>query len=76
MRLNECYRLGRTGGGVLANDAELSAAFERCERANAGEPITLFEIETAAAFDLFARHPADAVLLEVTRRKARCHQCN
>src|SRR6202021_2144726 len=32
---------------------------------NAGEPISLFEIETAAAFVLFARHPADAVLLEV-----------
>jgi dihydrofolate synthase/folylpolyglutamate synthase len=65
VRLNECYRLGRLGGGVLVDDAELFAAFERCERANAGEPITLFEIETAAAFDLFARHPADAVLLEV-----------
>ena len=65
VRLNECYRLGRLGGGVLVDDAELHAAFERCERANAGEPITIFEIETAAAFDLFARHPADAVLLEV-----------
>ena len=65
VRLNECYRLGRAGGGVLVDDAELHAAFERCERANAGEPITLFEMETAAAFDLFARHPADAVLLEV-----------
>jgi dihydrofolate synthase/folylpolyglutamate synthase len=43
----------------------LVATLERCERANAGEPITLFEIETAAAFDLFAQHPADAVLLEV-----------
>jgi dihydrofolate synthase/folylpolyglutamate synthase len=65
VRLNECYRLGRAGGGVLVDDAELHAAFERCERANAGKPITLFEMETAAAFDLFARHPADAVLLEV-----------
>jgi dihydrofolate synthase / folylpolyglutamate synthase len=65
VRLNECYRLGHAGGGVLVDDAELSAVFERCERANAGEPITLFEIEAAAAFDLFARHPADAVLLEV-----------
>jgi dihydrofolate synthase/folylpolyglutamate synthase len=65
VRLNECYRLGRAGGGVLVDDAELHAALERCEGANAGEPITLFEIETAAAFDLFARHPADAVLLEV-----------
>ena len=65
VRLNECYRLGRTGGGVLVDDEELVATLERCESANAGEPITLFEIETAAAFDLFARHPADAVLLEV-----------
>jgi dihydrofolate synthase/folylpolyglutamate synthase len=65
VRLNECYRLGRRGGGVLVDDEELVAALERCERANAGEPITLFEIETATAFDLFARHPADAVLLEV-----------
>jgi dihydrofolate synthase/folylpolyglutamate synthase len=65
VRLNECYRLGRTGGGILVDDEELVATLERCERANAGEPITLFEIETAAAFDLFAQHPADAVLLEV-----------
>ena len=38
---------------------------EHCERANAGAPITIFEIETAAAFCLFAQHPADVVLLEV-----------
>src|SRR4029077_1466068 len=43
----------------------LRDALQHCERANAGEPITLFEIETAAAFHLFARYPADAVLLEV-----------
>ena len=65
VRLNECYRLGQVGGGILVDDAELGAAFARCESANAGEPITLFEMETAVAFDLFARHPADAVLLEV-----------
>ena len=33
--------------------------------ANGGAPITVFEIETAAAFLLFARHPADVLLLEV-----------
>ncbi|WP_424603774.1 bifunctional folylpolyglutamate synthase/dihydrofolate synthase [Bradyrhizobium sp.] len=65
VRINECYRLGRTGGGVLVDDDELRRALEHCERANAGEPITIFEIETAAAFYLFARHPADVVLLEV-----------
>jgi dihydrofolate synthase/folylpolyglutamate synthase len=65
VRLNECYRLGRAGGGVLVGDEELRSSLERCERANGGEPITIFEMETAVAFDLFARHPADAVLLEV-----------
>ena len=38
---------------------------KHCERVNAGAPITIFEIETAAAFCLFAQHPADVVLLEV-----------
>ena len=65
VRINECYRLGGKGGGVLVDDNALRGAFEQCERANAGQPITLFEIETAAAFCLFAQHPADAVLLEV-----------
>jgi dihydrofolate synthase/folylpolyglutamate synthase len=65
VRVNECFRLGRDGGGMLVGDDELRAALEHCERANAGSPITLFEIETAAAFHLFAQHPADVVLLEV-----------
>jgi dihydrofolate synthase/folylpolyglutamate synthase len=65
VRINECYRLGRSGGGVLVDDNALRGALEHCERANAGQPITLFEIETAAAFCLFAQHPADVVLLEV-----------
>jgi dihydrofolate synthase/folylpolyglutamate synthase len=64
-RINECYRLGRAGGGVLVSDDELRTALMHCERANQGEPVTLFEIETAAAFCLFAQHPADVVLLEV-----------
>jgi len=64
-RLNESYRLGRIGGGVLVSDDELRAALLHCERVNDGDSITLFEIETAAAFHLFAQHPADVVLLEV-----------
>jgi len=51
-------------GGALVDDDELRAVLEGCERANAGDPITIFEIETAAAFCLFAQHPADVVLLE------------
>jgi dihydrofolate synthase/folylpolyglutamate synthase len=65
VRINECFRLGQAGGGVLVTDEQLRAALEHCERANAGAPITIFEIETAAAFCLFAQHPADLVLLEV-----------
>jgi dihydrofolate synthase/folylpolyglutamate synthase len=65
VRINECFRLGRHGGGVLVGDDELRSALEHCERANAGAPITIFEIETAAAFLLFAQHPADVLLLEV-----------
>lgn len=65
VRFNERFRLGKAGGGVLVTDAQLRDALDHCERLNAGEPITIFEIETAAAFYLFAEHPADVVLLEV-----------
>lgn len=65
VRFNERFRLGKIGGGVLATDEQLRAALDRCERTNAGAPITVFEMETAAAFCLFAEHPADVLLLEV-----------
>jgi dihydrofolate synthase/folylpolyglutamate synthase len=65
VRFNERFRIGAPGGGNLVSDDELAAALEECERANGNAPITVFEIETAAAFLLFSRHPADALLLEV-----------
>src|SRR5499426_1102767 len=65
VRFNERFRLGRAGEGVLVGEEELAAVFEECERANAGDPITVFEITTAAGLLLFARHPADVLLLEV-----------
>lgn len=65
VRFNERFRLGAPGGGRLVSDEELVAALAECERANAGHPITVFEITTAVGFTLFARHPADVVLLEV-----------
>lgn len=65
VRINECFRLGRIGGGVLVGDDELRAALEEVEHVNAGEAATLFELKTAAAFLLFAQNPADVVLLEV-----------
>ena len=65
VRLNERFRLGQAGGGVLVEDAELVDALTECESENGGAPITVFEMETAAAFVLFSRHPADVALLEV-----------
>ncbi len=61
VRFHERIRLA----GKLVSEAQLANAFERCERANAGEPITVFEITTAAAFLLFSETPADVLLLEV-----------
>ena len=61
VRLNECFRIA----GALVSDEELRAALEHCERVNRGEPITFFEAKTAAGFCLFAKHPADVLLLEV-----------
>ncbi|GAC1332859.1 MAG: folylpolyglutamate synthase/dihydrofolate synthase family protein [Beijerinckiaceae bacterium] len=65
VEFNERIRIGRHGGGRLVDDAALAVALERCEVANAGEPITFFEVTTAAAFLLFAENPADILLLEV-----------
>jgi len=65
VRLNERFRIGQKGGGKLVGDAELAAALAECEAKNGAAPITVFEIETAAAFLLFSRNPADMLLLEV-----------
>jgi len=65
VRLNERFRLGHKDGGKFVGDDELAAALAECEAKNGDAPITVFEIETAAAFLLFSRHPADALLLEV-----------
>ncbi|CAK0779423.1 dihydrofolate synthase / folylpolyglutamate synthase [Azospirillaceae bacterium] len=50
--------------GRLIDEAFLASLLEECEFANGGQPITFFEITTAAAFLAFARIPADIVLLE------------
>jgi dihydrofolate synthase / folylpolyglutamate synthase len=65
VRLNERFRVARTGGGTFVEDDELADVLSECEAKNGDEPITVFEIETAAAFVLFTRHPADILLLEV-----------
>ena len=60
VRFHERIRLA----GALIDEDALLELLEECERANSGEPITFFEITTAAAFLAFARMPADVVLLE------------
>src|SRR6266513_2346403 len=60
VRFHERIRLA----GELIDEDALLALLEECERANGGEPITFFEITTAAAFLAFARTPADIILLE------------
>jgi dihydrofolate synthase/folylpolyglutamate synthase len=65
VRFNERFRLGEPGGGRLVSDEELASTLEECERANAGNPTTVFEITTAVGLMLFARHPADVLLMEV-----------
>ena len=51
--------------GELIGEAELMAVLDRCMAANGADPITFFEITTAAAFLAFAEAPADWTLLEV-----------
>lgn len=50
--------------GREIDDLHLASLLQECERAKAGEPITFFEITTAAALLAFARTPADVTLLE------------
>lgn len=60
-RFHERIRLA----GDLIPEADLAAILEECEAVNDGQPITFFEITTAAAFVAFSRVPADYTLLEV-----------
>jgi len=60
VRFHERIRLA----GKLIGDAELAALLEEVEAINGADPITFFEVTTAAAMLAFARMPADVVLLE------------
>ncbi|SNB67942.1 dihydrofolate synthase / folylpolyglutamate synthase [Arboricoccus pini] len=60
VRFNERIMLN----GQPIDEARLSDCLDRCERANADQPITFFEITTAAAFLAMAADSADLVLLE------------
>jgi dihydrofolate synthase/folylpolyglutamate synthase len=51
--------------GELIEEQALSRTLDTCLAANGPDPITYFEITTAAAFVAFAQTPADYTLLEV-----------
>ena len=61
VRFNERIRVA----GQLVSDDALAAALEHIEQVNAGAPITVFEVITAAALHLFAQVPAELCILEV-----------
>ncbi|RMF15603.1 MAG: bifunctional folylpolyglutamate synthase/dihydrofolate synthase [Alphaproteobacteria bacterium] len=61
VRFHERIRLA----GRLIEDDMLAELIDEVAAANAGEPITFFEITTAIAFTAFARTPADLCLVEV-----------
>ena len=61
VRFNERFRLS----GEIVDDSRLYAALDECERVNAGQSISVFEITTAAAFLMFSQTSADYLLLEV-----------
>lgn len=65
VRFHERLRIGQKDGGQLIRDDQLADILQRCEKANQGRPVTLFEMITAAAFLLFSEQPADILLLEV-----------
>ena len=61
VRFHERIRLA----GEYVTDEALTATLEEVEAVNAGAPITVFEVTTAAAFVLFSRVSADLMVLEV-----------
>ena len=60
VRFHERIRLA----GKLIDDSGLADLLEEVEAVNGDEPVTFFEVTTAAAMLAFARHKADYTLLE------------
>lgn len=64
VNFHERIVLGDKNGGQPIDEEDLLSYLYQAEMANRGEPITLFEITTVAAFLAFADIPADLLLLE------------
>ena len=61
VKFNERIRIA----GRLIDEDDLITLLEECERENGPDPITFFEVTTAAALLAFSRTPADLCILEV-----------
>ena len=59
--ITERYRVA----GRLVSEADLAETFDAIDRADPAATVTVFEAMIAAAFLLFAQHPADLALIEV-----------
>lgn len=64
VHFHERISLAGTNGTHHISEPALTELLLRVEKANGDEPITFFEITTAAAFLAYAENPADFVLLE------------
>jgi dihydrofolate synthase/folylpolyglutamate synthase len=64
VRFHERISLAGPNGAEHISEKDLCSYLLRVEKANGNEPITFFEITTAAAFLAFSETPADYVLLE------------
>ncbi len=51
--------------GTLITDDQMTGLIDRVEAANAGAPISFFELTTAIALTAFAETPADVAIIEV-----------
>jgi dihydrofolate synthase / folylpolyglutamate synthase len=66
VRFHERIQLGRSDGKARPiGEAQLVALLRQVEQVNAGDPLTFFELTTAAALKAFAETPAEAAILEV-----------
>jgi len=64
VRFHERISLAGPNGAQHIAEPVLADLLERVEKANGDEPITFFEITTAAAFLAYAENPADYLVLE------------
>ena len=64
VEFHERIQLAGQNGAEPISDGELTDVLQRAAKANDGQPITYFEIITAAAFLAFTSRPADVTLLE------------